>query len=235
MKMPFAPRRKKMMASTAAAATSPRRSARETEYNEEPNVRLSSAFVVVLILHVVAIGGIYAFSSIKAHQTPAAFEEPALPQHTQAENSAAASQESDAAPAPAAPEQSAMMPAANVTSTKTYRVRAGDTLARIASTYSVSVDDLEEANNLHSTTAIHAGQELKSPASSKFVTDGHKTATGVKDSGNVYTVVKGDNPVAIARKLHVTYDDLLKLNKIQDAKKLQIGQKLKVPAKHPAA
>ena len=37
-------------------------------------MKLSSAFVVVLVLHVVAVGGIYAFNALKAHQ-PAAFEE----------------------------------------------------------------------------------------------------------------------------------------------------------------
>jgi 2',3'-cyclic-nucleotide 2'-phosphodiesterase/3'-nucleotidase len=52
------------------------------------------------------------------------------------------------------------------------------------------------------------------------------------DSGNVYTVAKGDNPVAIARKLHVSYDTLLKLNKIEDPTKLQIGQKLRIPVKN---
>ncbi|MEI8234465.1 MAG: LysM peptidoglycan-binding domain-containing protein [Verrucomicrobiota bacterium] len=64
-----------------------------------------------------------------------------------------------------------------------------------------------------------------------------KTATAapvaaeVKDSGALYTVAKGETPVAIAKKLHVAYDDLLKLNKIDDPKKLRIGQKLHVPVK----
>src|SRR6187455_3233725 len=34
--------------------------------DEEPQTKLTSAFVVVLILHVVAVGGIYAFNQIKA-------------------------------------------------------------------------------------------------------------------------------------------------------------------------
>src|ERR1700747_3720424 len=53
---------------TAAA----RKSARydEEEYAaEEPNVKLSRAFVVVLLLHVVAVGGIFAFSALKDQQT----------------------------------------------------------------------------------------------------------------------------------------------------------------------
>lgn len=49
------------------------------------------------------------------------------------------------------------------------------------------------------------------------------------DAGKTYVVVKGDNPVTIARKLKVAYDDLIALNHIEDPRKLQIGQKLRIP------
>jgi len=55
-------------------------------------------------------------------------------------------------------------------------------------------------------------------------------ATNIKDSGDTYEVAKGDNPVSIAKKLKVSYNELLALNKIDDPRRLQIGQKLKVPA-----
>ena len=42
-------------------------------------------------------------------------------------------------------------------------------------------------------------------------------------------VAKGDNPVTIAKKFKVTYDDLLALNHIDDPRKLKIGQKLLIP------
>jgi LysM repeat protein len=42
-------------------------------------------------------------------------------------------------------------------------------------------------------------------------------------------VKKGDNPVAIAKRLKVSYDDLIALNHIEDPRKLQIGQKLLLP------
>ena len=41
------------------------------DYEEEPTTKLSTAFVVVLVLHLVAVGGIYAFHSIKAHRREA--------------------------------------------------------------------------------------------------------------------------------------------------------------------
>ena len=58
--------------------------------------------MVVLMLHIVAVGGIYAFNAIKAHQTPA-FEDPEISQ-PQAQTSAASNPAVDtpATPAPSA-------------------------------------------------------------------------------------------------------------------------------------
>jgi LysM repeat protein len=53
----------------------------------------------------------------------------------------------------------------------------------------------------------------------------------VSDSGKTYIVAKGDNPVTIAKKFKVSYDDLVALNRIDDPRKLKIGQKLLIPAK----
>ena len=47
----------------------------------------------------------------------------------------------------------------------------------------------------------------------------------------MYTVAKGDNPVNIAKKFKVSYDDLLAANHIEDPHKLKIGQKLIIPSK----
>jgi LysM repeat protein len=58
-----------------------------------------------------------------------------------------------------------------------------------------------------------------------------KTPAKVSDSGKVYVVAKGDNPVTIAKKFKVSYDDLLALNHIDDPRKLKIGQKLLIPDK----
>jgi LysM repeat protein len=60
-----------------------------------------------------------------------------------------------------------------------------------------------------------------------------KTATKpqpkVVDSGKTHVVAKGENPVTIAKKFKVSYDDLLALNHIDDPRKLKIGQKLLIP------
>ena len=58
-----------------------------------------------------------------------------------------------------------------------------------------------------------------------------KAQPRVIDSGKTYVVAKGDNPVTIAKKFKVSYDDLLALNHIDDPRKLKIGQKLLIPEK----
>lgn len=148
------------------------------DYDQEPNMKLSSAFIVVLVLHVVAVGGIYAFSSIKAHR-----------------NADADSAEKMMAPAKAA------APAADAVASPAPA--AGDTHP---------VQDTGISNKI-------APKTVKQPG------------PAAKGAVEFYTVVKGDTPVAIARKLGVSSEELLKLNKIEDPKKLRIGQKLRVPAK----
>jgi LysM repeat protein len=58
-----------------------------------------------------------------------------------------------------------------------------------------------------------------------------KTPAKISDSGKTYVVAKGDNPVTIAKKFKVSYDDLVALNHIDDPRKLKIGQKLLIPTK----
>ena len=50
-------------------------------------------------------------------------------------------------------------------------------------------------------------------------------------SHKTYVVAKGDNPVTIARKFKVSYDELIALNHIDDPRKLRSGQKLLIPNK----
>ena len=67
MKMPTLLKRKKLRATTARRSiASP-----EMDYEEmsEPNMKLSRALLIVLVLHVVAVAGIVAFNTIKTHQS----------------------------------------------------------------------------------------------------------------------------------------------------------------------
>src|SRR6266699_990539 len=126
MKIPQLFRHKKLPAATARRASAA--AGMDFENIPEPNMKLSRALLIVLLLHVVAVSGIIAFNAIKTRE-------------------------------------SSFVPAA--------------------------------------------------PANAE----------------NNYIVKKGDNPVTIAKKLKVSYDDLTALNHIEDPHKLQIGQKLLIPAK----
>ncbi len=174
-------RKKKLRASTARRSRSlglPD----EMDYEEmaEPNMKLSRALLIVLVLHIVAVAGIVAFNTIKTRENnaPALLETPA-PVMT-----AAASPEASVAVA---------------TATQTVPNESTKTAAALA----------------------------PKPAA--------PSVSGVQDSGKTYTVVRGDNPVTIARHLKVSEADLLELNQINDPRKLQINQKLRIPEAHSAA
>jgi LysM repeat protein len=234
--------RRKLQASAAAA----RRAMQPADdYDEEPQTKLSSAFIVVLILHVVAVVGIYAFNSIKTRRQGEAASvaasttsvkpkaTPALPKTEEAVAPLAALTPVETAP--------------SASRARTYQVKAGDTLTRIAIQHRVSVADLEAANSAKAVATLRPGQTLSIPAvrpsanltalrttvssTPRKSEETPKVSATTKVTPKTYVVAKGDNPVGIARKLGVGYDELLKLNKIDDPKKLKPGQTLKVPAK----
>lgn len=252
----------------------------------EPNMKLSHAFVVVLVLHVIAVAGVLAFNSIKARQaavfsamkdepakvastgSSAATADPATANASAPDTGAggtggdmAAPSNGGSAPAPqnvpsapvapsasATPEPAASQSVAAAPGTTTHQVQPGETLVKIASDYGVSVAELEKANSITDPKKIQIGTTLTipagastpkastpatpaAPAAAAETATASPGASSVADSGKVYTVAKGDNPWKIAKKLKVPYADLLALNGITDPRKLQIGQKLKVPAK----
>ena len=57
-----------------------------------------------------------------------------------------------------------------------------------------------------------------------------KNARLPADSGKTYVVRKGDSPYSIADKLKVDASAILKLNGIDDPKKIKPGQTLRIPA-----
>lgn len=96
---------------------------------------------------------------------------------------------------------------------KTYIVKSGDSLWKIANANNITIDKLKEANNLKSDT-LSIGQVLIIP----------ETSTGEIN----YVVQKGDNLYNIANKYGVVVDDIKKLNNLTSTT-LQIGKVLKIP------
>lgn len=244
---------KSALHSRAAAATMDEPYDEEDyDMEAEPNMKLSHAFIVVLILHLIAVGGVFAFNSIKARQN--AETKAAVAKAQTAEKAAESTAVAESAPASAA--------APDAWKGKVHTVAAGDTLTRVAALHGTTVEAIEKENGITSLSMIRVGQVLKIPAATASVapkpaTAGPKaTATqkeflAAKNSAavpakpatpakpaaaetqpaapEVYVVAKGDNPYIIAKKFHVSYSALIAANEIKDPTKIQIGQKLKIP------
>jgi hypothetical protein len=170
-------RHKKLRAATARRATA---ASAGMDFGDipEPNMKLSRALLIVLLLHVVAVSGIIAFNAIKTRESSFA---PAVPANT---------------------ENKPPMTAGTPIGADGAKPR--DAVARKES------EPRNDANPSHSPSK---DEHAKAPLF----------------SGKTYIVKKGDSPVTIAKRLKVTYDDLIALNHIEDPHKLQIGQKLLIP------
>ena len=172
----------------------------ELDYEEmsEPNMKLSRALLIVLVLHVVAVAGIIAFNTIKTRQVAAPSAVTSAP-----------SQTSETAAAPLA------------------SVKKSEAAPSTSATALLLATKHGESRTSHSNSKTVSNAALaKDHPKIKAATDSLPA-----DAGKTYVVMKGDNPVTIARKLKVAYDDLIALNHIEDPRKLQIGQKLRIPEK----
>jgi LysM repeat protein len=165
----------------ASAARKPLRIAATADYEEmaEPNMKLSRALLIVLVLHVVAVSGIIAFNAIKTRQGPA----PMAVRKTVAEMTAAKAT-SAAHTSPVAKDSPAHPDAAKhasskvgakdepkgehpkaipVDAAKVYVVAKGDTPARIAKKLKVPYDELLSANHIDDPHKLQIGQKLIVP------------------------------------------------------------------------
>jgi len=179
MKIPQLFRHKKLLA-TAARRASATSGGIDFDDIPEPNMKLSRALLIVLLLHVVAVSGIIAFNAIKTRET---LFVPATSTDTEK----------------------------NITETAATPVRTDVAKARAVAPQKQSAPR-NDAKPSHS------------PAREEH-------ARTSPSSGKTYVVKKGDNPVTIAKKLNVAYDDLISVNHIEDPHRLKIGQRLLIPAK----
>lgn len=205
---------------------------------DEPQTKLSSAFIVVLLLHAVAVGGIYAFNSIKASrraQEPPHATTPGAAKGNSAASTAGASETERSAP----PSTPPTPPASTASRARSYSVKSGDNLTGIAKQFGVSVADLESANGLKPAATLRIAQTLNIPSkgnvarSSDIAKAEPRTGASAeaKSAPQAYTVKSGDRLLFIAKRFNVSPEELVALNKLKDPGKLQIGQTLKIPPK----
>ncbi len=124
---------------------------------------------------------------------------------------------------------------------KTYTVKQGDSVSKIAKKCGCTTRDLIAFNGLKNGNAIRAGQVLKLPDGSKPLAGveaaaGHKTikhATAGKAGGNAaggsYTVVAGDSLGKIAHQHGTTVAAIKSANNLT-SDSIRLGQKLALPA-----
>lgn len=126
----------------------------------------------------------------------------------------------------------------------THTVRFGDTLAKIASAYGVSLDDLQSLND-NWTWIIYVGQELEIPAGGKppeVMDASSESATPAQSQepstpvenpasapqADTHTVQRGETLFRIAQSYGVDLDALIRANGIADATKIHSGLVLRV-------
>ncbi len=107
-------------------------------------------------------------------------------------------------------------------------VRRGDTLSAIARRNDTTVAALRGANNLSGDT-IYVGQSLTVPEDNASAAAPSDSSADRSDSGRRHIVQAGETPSAIAKRYGVSTRELMRLNNIRDARKLYVGQELRIP------
>lgn len=191
MKMPRLISRKKLRATVARRSL--RASAETYDDLAEPNMKLSRALLIVLVLHVVAVLGIVAFNAIKTRQdayvkrpekatagaqpeidSASAPEKAAPKENMRPTNSTAlSSQVSTRPPAKSVAKdehKTDRVKAAEhsvIDSGKSYIVVKGDNPVTISKKFKVSYDELIALNHIDDPRKLKIGQKLLIPKSAK--------------------------------------------------------------------
>src|SRR3954469_336174 len=181
MRLPSLFPAKKMRATTARRSLG---APDEMDYEEmsEPNMKLSRALLIVLVLHVVAVAGIIAFNAIKSRQAvvppapstktaaPATSQKPIAPLAATTETSSKPRDETAPVKSIAKEERKAIpvKPAVENTakpeSKKSYVVAKGDTPVSIAKKFKITPAQLLAANDIEDAHKLKIGKKLIVPA-----------------------------------------------------------------------
>ncbi len=174
-------------------------------------------------------------------------EKPVVPESVK---DSAAAEGRDAAGAAEQPASAQKAPAAPVKinspvifrgKTSEYRVKAGDTLYRIAREHGTSVELLMSLNRIDPGEPLAVGNTLRVPGRSSVGTDsrgpGHKdkgkATAAAKGKHVIHRVKKGETIAAIARKYGTTVRQIEALNRLKPSDPLYVDRKLIVPG-HPS-
>ncbi|MGZ5477631.1 MAG: transglycosylase SLT domain-containing protein [Thermoanaerobaculia bacterium] len=107
----------------------------------------------------------------------------------------------------------------------TFTLRERDTLKRLARAIGTSTDTIMAMNSLQSAHAVGEGDSIYLPVRAREL--GARLAH-YNDASAYYKVRKGDTIYSIARKHHLSVEDLRELNDLTSRARLQPGQRLRV-------
>ncbi len=148
-------------------------------YLDGAEVKLTRVFTIVLILHLVAVGGILAFKMIEKASVPEVVVNteknvPAQPESAKAKKAApavntAAVKQSVKAPLKVERRNPVIIDDPSRKGLSVYRVSNGETLVDIARDQGVSVAELRRLNDLHTGDKLYAGKWLSIPDKTKIV------------------------------------------------------------------
>ncbi len=124
-----------------------------------------------------------------------------------------------------------------------YKVRSGDNLSLIAERCGTTVSAIRRASGIKGDT-IYAGRTIKVPYTPKALrhikssgrsgsSSKKSSSSSSRSSGRTYTIRSGDTISGVAARYGVSSSSILKLNGMSgaDARRLRIGQKIRIPNK----
>jgi LysM repeat protein len=230
---PTTPRRTRRL--LARAATMNHADEEYDDYGPEPNMKLSHAFLVVLALHVVAVGGLYAFNTIKAGNHPVAKAE-AKPATVVEKTVSSGDNGSSAGGSGGSsgsgdqggnkpPHESKPAPVAKV-SKQTQATQSPEKPSQPSKGLLASARGMIQKAGIGGAAAA-GSLKLAAQEPASATTASEPVPAG---GAQTYTVKAGDTVTKIASSLGVTIPDLEKVNGLAGNTVLQVGQILKVPA-----
>ncbi len=115
----------------------------------------------------------------------------------------------------------------------TYRVRRGDTMAKIADNFGVTLGQIKAWNGKKIRHGIKTGQSITIFSSEEYASNDESTTVASKP--RIHTVRPGETMTGIARMYGTTADKLSEWNGGKDAASLQAGEKLNIYAANKTA
>jgi len=205
-------------------------------------MKVSKVVLIVVALHVLVIGGIFVFEGCSRAKAPEVASAGSADE-TATNAVATTADQNTQSLTPALPAPSSLAPIAPVVASapaaRTYVVKKGETLMKIAKAEHVKVIELASANKLTKTAALKVGQKLTIPAKAEAPVTAVASATPAIGSatapvtsaisGNSYTVKSGDSLWKIAKANNVSVASLKQANSLT-SDSLKVNQKLVIPA-----